>query len=92
MGGSNMLVMKKNGSFQEFNTEKIRNSINSCKNSTSCYMNEGDIQALASQFNKIFSEITKGNSHTSTYEIRGIVYHVLMENGFKNVAKYYMDL
>ena len=87
-----MLVIKKNGSHQEFDNEKIRKSINSCKSSIDCYMNEGDIQALASQFNKIFSEVTKGNAHTSTYEIRGIVYHVLMENGFKDVAKTYMKL
>jgi len=87
-----MLVLKKNGTFQEFDIEKIKKSINSCKCHLDCYMNEGDIHALADQFNKIFLQVTKDNHHTSTYEIRGIVYHVLMENGFKNVAKSYMKL
>lgn len=87
-----MLVVKKNGSLQEFDMEKIRTSMNNCFCNTNCYMNEGDINTLSTQFNKILSEVAKGNSHTSTYEIRGIIYHVLMENGFKNIAKSYMKL
>lgn len=87
-----MLVLKKNGSYQEFDMEKIKKSIDNCRCKVDCYMNEGDIQALANQFKEIFLQVTKDNIHTSSYEIRGIVYHVLMENGFKNVAKSYMDL
>ena len=87
-----MLVMKKNGSLQEFNIEKIRTSLNNCLCNANCYMNEGDINTLSTQFNRILPEVTKNNHHTSTYEIRGIVYQVLMENGFINVAKSYMKL
>lgn len=87
-----MLVMKKNGTYQEFDMGKIEKSIVNCKCKVDCYMTEGDIQAITNQFKKIFSQVTKDNHHTSTYEIRGIVYHVLMENGFKNVAKSYMKL
>ncbi|NLM43767.1 MAG: hypothetical protein GX201_07140 [Clostridiales bacterium] len=87
-----MLVLKKNGSYQEFDMEKIKKSIDNCRCKVDCYMNEGDIRALANQFKEIFLQVTKDNIHTSSYEIRGIVYHVLMENGFKNVAKSYMDL
>jgi len=87
-----MLVLKKNGTFQEFDIEKIKKSIDNCKCNLDCYMNEGDINALAEEFNKIFSQVTKNNHHTSSYEIRGIVYHVLMENGFTNVARSYMNL
>ncbi|SHI51553.1 ATP cone domain-containing protein [Lutispora thermophila] len=87
-----MLVMKKNGTFQEFDIEKVKKSIDNCRCKVDCYMNQGDIQALASQFHKVFLQVTKDNNHTSSYEIRGIVYHVLMENGFRNVAKSYMDL
>lgn len=87
-----MMVLKKNGTYQEFDMEKIKKSIDNCRCKVNCYMNEGDIQALANQFSKIFSQVTKDNYHTSSYEIRGIVYHVLMENGFKNVARSYMNL
>ncbi|HCJ57784.1 MAG TPA: hypothetical protein DHV55_10825 [Clostridiaceae bacterium] len=92
MEGLIMLVVKKNGSLQEFNIEKIRTSVNNCLCSDDCYMTEGDINALSTQVNRILTEVSKGNAHTSTYEIRGIVYHVLMENGFKEVAKSYMKL
>ena len=87
-----MLVIKKNGSLQEFDIEKIRTSLTNCFCSSNCYMNEGDLNSLSAQFRKILTEVTKDNTHTSTYEIRGIVYHILMENGFINVAKSYMKL
>jgi len=87
-----MLVMKKNGTYQEFDMGKIEKNIVSCKCRVDCHMTEGDIHAILNQFQKIFSQVTKDNHHTSTYEIRGIVYHVLMENGFNNVAKSYMKL
>lgn len=87
-----MLVLKKNGSYEEFNIHKIRTSIDNCKCSANCFMNEGDLEALTSQFNKILEKVTKGNSHTSTYEIRGIIYHILMDNGFTKVARSYMKL
>ena len=85
-----MEVVKKNGSIQDFDIEKIKTSLINCKCAANCSMTEGYINAISTRFKKVLSEVMKDRTQTSTYEIRAIVHHVLVENGFKDVAKAYM--
>lgn len=85
-----MLVIKKSLTTEKFDINKIRTSLVNSSDEIELPLNEGDIQVLLCQINRKLSELRKDNDATSAYEIRGVVYDVLLENGFKNVAKSYM--
>ena len=87
-----MLVIKRNGNIEEFDINKLRVSIINSADDINFILTEGDINILLNQIKKRLSELTNDNRATSTYEIRGLVYHALMNNGFKGIVKSYMKL
>lgn len=86
-----MLVIKKNGNMEEFDMDKLRLSIVNSADDIKSILNEGDINTVLNQIKRSLSDLTN-NRVTSTYEIRGLIYHALMNNGFKNIVKSYMKL
>lgn len=87
-----MMVLKKNGKIEEFNITKVRTGIENSADDINFLLTQGDINMLLHQINKKLSEIRKNDQSTTSYEIRGVVYHILMDNDFEELTKSYMKL
>lgn len=87
-----MMVLKKNGKIEEFNITKIKTGIINSADDINFLLTEGDINMLLNQINKKLSEIRKNDQNTTSYEIRGVMYHILMDNNFEELTKSYMKL
>lgn len=87
-----MMVLKKNGKIEEFNIAKVRTGIINSADDINFLLTEGDINMLLNQINKKLSEIRKNGQNTTSYEIRGVMYHILMDNNFEELTKSYMKL
>ncbi len=87
-----MWVIKRKGNIEEFDMEKIETSIVNSAQDASSELTQGDVKVLLAQVKKRLEGLTKDNRTTSTYEIRGLVYHVLKDLGFTKALKSYMGL
>ena len=87
-----MLVIKRKGNIQDLDMDKISASIVNSADDIKFTLTQSDINIVLNQIKKNLAELTKGNRSTSTYEIRGLVYHSLIDNGFKAVVRSYMHL
>lgn len=87
-----MMVLKKNGKIEEFNITKTKTGIINSADDINFLLTEGDINMLLNQINKKLSEIRKNDQNTTSYEIRGVMYHILMDNNFEELTKSYMKL
>lgn len=90
-----MKVRKRNGFIYDFEVEKIKRSlVNSANNANiSLEEEESDIKFLIGEILYILNNIHKNNTTrmTSAYELKGIVYCALVNEGFKELATAYMD-
>lgn len=87
-----MLVIKRKGNIQEFDIGKVEISIVNSADDIGYILTQGDISTVLNQFKRRLSELTKDGRNTSACEIRGLVYYVLRENGFRDVVKSYMKI
>ncbi len=87
-----MLVLKRKGSTQGFDIDKVERSIVNSADDIGYILTKGDINTILNQFKKRLAGLTKDGRNTSACEIRGLVYYVLKENGFIDVVKSYMKL
>lgn len=85
-----MLVIKRKGHLQEFDPDKIKASIVNAADDIKFILTQSDINNILRQIKKWLTELTKNDRPTSAYEIRGLVYHALVDSGFKTVVKAYM--
>lgn len=84
-----MLVIKKNGNFQNFETNKMKLSMMGASDDIDEPLNESDLKILS---DKVMKTINSNYSEKiSSADIHKIVIDVLNENGFANVAKAYEE-
>lgn len=88
-----MNVIKRNGSLYELDIDKLKISIINSANDINIILTHSDVKLLVNKVLSILNNIHKNDKlcTTSSYELRGIVYYVLVDQGFKNVADSYMD-
>lgn len=88
-----MKVIKRNGSIYELDVDKIKTSILNSASDINILLTASDIKLLINEVLYILNTINKNEKirKTSAYELRGIIYYVLAEQGFKKIAMAYMD-
>ena len=80
-----MKVIKKDGSIQSFDADKIANSILSSTRDNKELLNESDVKIIIEDVIAKIKEIRGENGNTSSYEITGIVISMLDRDGFDDV-------
>lgn len=80
-----MKVIKKDGSIQSFDANKITNSILNATRDNQALLNESDIKIIIEDVIDRIKKIRRENDSTSSYEITGIVISVLDRDGFGDV-------
>ena len=80
-----MKVIKKDGSIQSFDANKITNSILNATRDNQALLNESDIKIIIEDVIDRIRKIRRENDSTSSYEITGIVISVLDRDGFGDV-------
>lgn len=86
-----MEIIKRNGKTEQFVIAKINTSISNCAQELSSPLTEGDMKLLTNIVKKKLFDLHRDTSPTSSYEVKGIVYKVLSENGFKKIAAEYIS-
>lgn len=88
-----MKVIKRNGSIYELNVDKLKTSIINSASDINILLTESDVKLIVNKVLYILNNVHKNDKlrTTSSYELRGIVYYVLVNQGFKNIADSYMD-
>lgn len=86
-----MEIIKRNGVIEPFLISKTEISISNCSQELSLPLTEGDIQLLSNLINKKLLHLHRDMSPTSSYEVKGIVYKTLYENGFTKIAHEYIS-
>ena len=86
-----MEIIKRNGNLEPFSIVKTEISISNCAQELSVPLTEADIKFLSNLVKKKLSDLHRDVSPTSSFEIKGIVYRILCENGFKTIAYEYMS-
>lgn len=89
-----MKVRKRNGFIRKFETVKIKYSIMNSANDVGVFLTESNIKSLVNEILYMITEVHKDNlSHIiSTYELKGMVYCALINEGFSDVAESYMNI
>lgn len=86
-----MKIVKKDGRLEEFNSKKIKTSIENSANDCDTVLNESDLKILVSDVEKTLINIRKDSLVTSSYEVIGAIFEVLKRDGFNNVLKAYIE-
>lgn len=87
-----MKVIKKNGSLQDFDLEKIKTSIRNTAMDIGVILSNKDVELIASDIHRIIKEIREEDGKTSYLEIRAAVRNELIHFGFLNVANQYDEV
>ena len=85
-----MKIVKRTGKIEDFDLSKIKTSILNSSSDVNIPLNNSDIKLLIREIEITLKNIRKSEP-TTAYEVRGIVYHVLIKNGFVRIAKAYMS-
>jgi len=88
-GEGTMKVIKRDGRLQEFDLDKIIRSIGAASDDAGKPLNTSDLHNIARDIEKSIKKL--GKEQISFDEIRTIVIDTLEKNGFKDVAKAYMN-
>ena len=87
-----MMTIKKDGRLQEFDENKIRTSIeNAAKSISQVPLNEGDIKIICTDVISNIKKIRNNNDNTSSYEIIGVIVDILKKDGFREVAREFLN-
>lgn len=88
-----MKVRKRNGFINDFEVSKIETSILKPAYTINSSLTESDVKFLINEILYIINDVHKNNEGNmiSAYELKGIVYCALVNEGFKEVAAAYMD-
>lgn len=87
-----MKIIKKNGSLNEFDIDKIRTSLENSAKDIDVEITEADLKLILKQIEKNVQSLNGIARVTSTYEIKGLTHKVLKENGFIPLCKSYLGL
>ena len=80
-----MKVVKKDGSIESFDANKIANSILNATRDKKALVNESDIKMIIEDVIDRRKKFKVGNDSTSSYEITGVVISMLDRDGFDDV-------
>lgn len=86
-----MKIVKKDGRVEEFNSKKIKTSIENSANEVGVVLNESDLIILVKDVEEKLINIREGDLITSSYEVIGVVFSILKRDGFKSVLKSYIE-
>ncbi len=86
-----MKIIKKDGRLEEFNPSKIRTSIENAAKDSGSFLNSSDLKILSSDVEKAIRTIRKDSLITSSYEVIGIIFSILKNDGFNNILKAYIE-
>ncbi len=84
-----MKIIKKNGSIQEFDSNKLCTSITRSAEDIGVYMNQSDLNLITDDVKHKLEILNR--KETSSYEIFGLTLQLLIEEGFKDVAFSYLN-
>ena len=88
-GGRAMKITKRNGNVVIYDDEKVVNSI--LKANAGIAMEEISEKAAAALAGDVFTRLTARDAIISTGEVRDCVYALLLEKGYLQTAKQYME-
>lgn len=86
-----MQIKKRNHKKDLFTMDKIKTSINNSANDINFPLTDSDVRLVLRRISQVLDTLHPNGEDTSVYEVRGIIYCVLIELGFKKVANSYMD-
>ncbi|MDV4152102.1 ATP cone domain-containing protein [Clostridium sp. AL.422] len=86
-----MKIIKKDGRLEEFNINKIKTSIENAAKDSGSFLNSSDLRILADDIQKTILAIRKDPCITSSYEVTGIIFSILRNDGFSNILKAYIE-
>lgn len=83
-------IKKKHGNIEDFNIKKIRTSLENSANDINFILTESDIQIILGDIENTLKELRNNDGHTSSYEIRGLIYNILNNMKFDKLCRSYM--
>lgn len=83
-----MNIIKKNGRIEEFKKDKIKVSIENAAKDSATMLNNSDVELLVSDIMKTLKKL-RGDGDTSSYEVSGVVLHILNKNKFDDILNSY---
>ncbi len=83
-----MKVIKKNGRLVDFDSHKIKTTIENAASDNNILINSREIELIILDVEDILNSFARDT--TSSYEIRAIVIDALIKYGYKSIAKSYM--
>lgn len=86
-----MKIVKKDGRVEEFNSKKIKTSIENSANEVGVVLNESDLIILVKDVEEKLLKIREGDLITSSYEVIGVIFSILKRDGFNSVLKSYIE-
>lgn len=86
-----MQIIKKDGRLEEFNSTKIKTSIENSASEVGVVLNESDLIILVQDIEAKLFKTREKELVTSSYEVIGVVFSVLKRDGFKAVLKSYIS-
>lgn len=86
-----MNIKKRNNKIDTFIPQKIKTSIINSAYDINYSLTDSDIKLILYNILKTLTDLNGNNQDTSVYEVRGIIYCILIELGFKEVAISYMN-
>lgn len=86
-----MKIIKKDGRIEEFNSRKIKTSIENSANEVGVILNESDLIILVKDIEEKLLKIREKELMTSSYEVIGAVFSILKRAGFRSVLKSYIE-
>ena len=86
-----MKIIKKDGRLEEINPSKIRTRIENAARDSGVLLNSSDLRILADDVEKAILTIRKDSHITSSYEVIGIIFSILRNDGFNKILKAYLE-
>ncbi|MBP3914980.1 ATP cone domain-containing protein [Clostridium sp.] len=86
-----MKILKKDGRKEEFNINKVLVAVYAASIDLKEYLNESDLKIIRADVENVLHVLCRDFNYTSAYEVKMIVYEVLLTRGFKHIADAYMN-
>ncbi|SHK43832.1 ATP cone domain-containing protein [Hathewaya proteolytica DSM 3090] len=87
-----MKIVKRSGKIVDFSMDKIKTSIETSACDINFSLTSSDINILMDDLSSLLINLRSEDGLTSSFEVRGLIYEVMMKHGFKDVCRSYMNL
>lgn len=87
-----MQIVKRNGKKEEYSLKKIETSISNSAHDIDYTLTESDLKMITGDIDKILNSLASSEGLISTYEVRGVIYRILIDNKFMGLCRSYMNL